>query len=766
LSLAAAAWVIQKGVFDRALVLTLGTAIVNQFLALSNEWIHPTNDEFEPFSLGEIRSALNGLELERWLTPLLTDDPRPRILVTTHQMFTTNLSSVEKSLLRDRRTLIVVDEPQYAPWIEGKAAACEPGQEDEGRQQHILGRAITRLQLAGSVVAKFTGTPSRTDGLPVFSKDDYTEVTRSLHQLMLYGMCPQYLHSRIVHVDSSSVDDGDTCLAPLDPNKGSEAVRSMRNDYDWIPACTRVKPGSREDNQEVVAKILARDPSAINASGDNATEYFDALGRESACLKNRTAVYSDYQTNLVGMTRPVTGVDSPSRALGIFYGIPKSMNVFRQFMGRILRRKVGDDGKPLYIGYPEAWLNRVQLVFVIGGLPSEAHRREEHLGILFRALALAESLNQAGMLGRMFARYYDGLTRTPGRGLPPGKEKEILDVVTGEAPTLLLEAELDILGTASELDDVGYQTLKLDGKFRYMEGWLRAHTRLMAEAEGVPQSGIQAIIDAAVLKHLPSIKALLTARTMAQPQHETRVQAVLEQIPDQSLQDQVQALFEEFKADVCALDNSAYVLDARLIEYHRTKAALIFKRVQPLDSTDAILERVQAHRDRHDGQYPELDQRDPIDSRITFKTHDQHLRTGHYAEFTGELGELLYMRCERTSWWDDAREVEALYHKLLRNGSPEVAAVIKSEGKDKLGRMRAAFGDRVVVRYYPRALLVATARDSTGDFICSEDFLRQLTLPEAQRLGGAQRLVTVLKAHQLTFDTRGMTAVRERLGFL
>lgn len=765
LSLAVAAQLIQRGVFDRALVLTPGAAIVKQFLAFSGEWIHPTNDEFEPFCLGEITSASDGVSLELWLTTLLPDDQRARILVTTHQMYTTHLQTVESALLRDRRTLVIVDEAQGAPWVEAEACGGE-----RVSQQHVLGRSITRLQRAGLVVGKFTGTPTRSDGLPVFGKDDYTEVSRSLHQLMIDGMCPQYLHTRIVHVDGLSVDDEDTCLAPFDSDKGSEAVLSVWNEYDRIPACTRVKPRSADDNREVVDKILSLDPRVINASGDDPSEFFSALSVEAERRKDGTAVYSDYQTMFVGMTRPVTGVDSPSRALGIFYGIPRSMNVLMQFMGRTLRRKVGDDGNPLYRGYPDAWLNRVQLVFLIGGLPSEEHSREAHLGVLFQALALAESLNQAAMLGRMFARYYDGLSRTS--GIPPDKEKEILKVVTGEdatgkACTLLLEAELDIVGTASaQLDDLDYQALGLDGKLRYVEGWLRAHTRLTAEAEGIPQPGIQAIIDAAVLKYLPSFKALLTARVATQPENEVRAQAVLTQVPDQSLQDQVQALFEEFKTDIHELGNSTYVLDARIIEYHRTKATLIFKRVQALASTDAILERVQAYRDRNDGHYPELDQRDPIDARVTFKTHDQHLRTGHYPGFEGELGELLYTRCERTAWWEDAREVEASYQALRREGSPALAAALRGEGRDKLRRIQAAFGDRVVVRYYPRALHVANAKDGAGNFICSDEFLRQLTLPEANRLGGAQRLAAVLKAHQLTFDTRGMVAVRERLGFL
>jgi len=770
LSLAVAAKAIQMGTIDRVLILAPSTAIVEHFLRFSERMVHPhpAEDSFEPFSLGVITGVVDGEDLTRRFSSLTTGDARPRIIVTTHAMFAIN-SAEDSALMRhlsaDRRTLVVVDEAQSCPWLESRLVEATT---EEERSQYVLGRAITRLRTMGFAIGKLSGSPTRSDGLDVFRDGDLL-VEQTLHQLMFAGLCPQVVRTEIVHVDGLSESDSDSYLVPIDPKKGAAEVDRIWAKYDRIPGCTRIKPRRQNENSDAIEALLEI-PRVIDTSGAEALIFDSALAYEALAINDKTAIYEDYQTMFVGMVRIVTGIDSPSRALGILYGIPRSLVVLLQFLGRILRLKTDSNGIPLIAGYPSEWLNRVQLVFLVGGLPSEADRKEEHLGVLFQAFTLTESLNYAAMFGQLFRRFYDGMSPGPGPGPREPKAPDpddLLGLASEENTALLARAEIALIGLSGVLDDMHYMSSPPYKKLRLVKGWLRAKARIEAEAEGLDPDEVKAKVDAEVAVHLPVMGALLTIRVASKPENLGRSKKVLDGVMDKAIQEQLLALYEEFKEQAPETE-AGYVLEPTLLQYLSERAAFIGAQINkppaPPGSIEIILERIQAYRDLHDGRYPSLEDTDPLSLvGVKFSVYDKLLRSGHYPEFRGGLGELLTSR-ETTPWWEDARGAEKAY-QWVQSSSPKLLKSLRAEGPDKFRRMQRVCSDRVVACYYPQAIRVASAQRGQS-YICSEEFLQALTPPEANWLGGRSGLSGLLGELQHTFDQAGIQAVRERLAAL
>jgi len=723
MGLALAAKLIVDRVFNYAVVITPTTAVRDHFSRYSNSIIKWSGGEFK---IGLVEAVKDGKEFRTKF------GKRGRILALTHSLFIEPKVQeyVIDHLKRNpaKKFLLLVDEAQHSP---------------VGTDILKLGHAEDTLRAAGVIIGKLTGTPYRSDKLPVVLKEDFV-CTRSLVDLMLAGMCPQEITSEIVHVKGGGTSNDDAILIPIDIHEGALTIKKLWNRFKRLPAILRLKPRGENDNKETIAEIkrvIGNGVIKCYGEKENVPEFFRALEREAEHIKLGIARYSMFQTIFIGISRIVEGVDSPSRCLAFLYGIPKSMVLFEQFLGRILRNKFRLDGiTALFKGYPKKWLNKVHLIFVVGGVEDAAARREEHMGILFRALALVDSLNSASFLGKLFRNFYDGMS--PSRKREISTEISNLYVVSTDKENqtqfeLKQLAQKWIENHESPLDEGRYASLGPGGRLYCLKTWAEVHK---IEIDEIAFSAFLALDFARVhkkakeklLQLLQSLKEDLSGTVLAQ----------------------LLALFEEFKNEVPEIEEEVYKIDIQLLESVRIRAKSIITKVQPLGSLEELKERVDLFFSTQK-RYPTIKDWDPVNPEISFRTHHEHLRSGLYKGFRGDLSEWIVLQ---SPWVKHTIIVNDLYNDWVvrRKSPPILRAEIQDKGPDKITRIRTSphFGRYpIVVDHWGAINLAGVCPD--------ENFLSNLTPKEAHQLGTKPK--KVIDEVYTLFQKQGNAALHSRL---
>ncbi len=375
------------------------------------------------------------------------NDPNPGyILAVCNGLLLLNREEV-RCRLPERQSLLIVDEAHRTHWILPDAK----GKPDRGGTG--LASLCNVLRLAKVDIMKLTATPYRSDNRRVVGWGCDLIVERSMAFLILKGVAPSQIQSEVVVVPGEGSSDTESRFAPVEVEEGVPMVVE-RWEATCLPTIIRIKPKGAKvnrrtvevfkrafeeafDRQEIDDVITVRwpppkgdfegglpfkVPHLINATdhlisndgeSDESGQGLQALQMALYAEKDQHsesgyAEYSRIRRVLLAHDRLSEGVDSPCRCQMYLWGIPTTLKVLIQCIGRTLRLRTlrHDPNTPLHIGYPSEWLNRSRVVFFVAGL-DQASR--EHSQVLLRAIALMDSFEQVGNLRNLLS-VSDGMT--------------------------------------------------------------------------------------------------------------------------------------------------------------------------------------------------------------------------------------------------------------------------------------------------------------------------------------------------------------------
>lgn len=594
-----------------------------------------------------------------------------------------------------------------------------------------LSDAVATLVGLGVHIYKLTGTAYRSDGLAVID-DTYTvDDTASLTYLMLHGYAPADLVSEVVQMDGPSIvspgKEGEVGV-PFDVKKAVEALLQAFDRDGRVPSVIRVKPGSRENNQlalkSLVTGLDAMGLQPINGAGET-SGLEDYLKEEVAFTQ-----YDEINRVLIGIQRVIEGMDSPSRCCGYMLGIPKSFNVLAQFIGRLMRYRLGK-----YAGYPEQWANTSKVTFIIGDVPNGDL---EHSRMVLKTCLFLNSFSKVSLIRRLFD-ISDGVHVAAPKGFGG-----LANAVRPEATAI--EAELAVRFMVFWRDNVGNLSRELS---------------VLEKVELITQFGRDQIEPVevnplAIKQHLLMEAAAENRDVQRRLQEEVRQNVAAGASAEEAFHLAIETVFQEFREQTL-VTNTAHLLNGVDIDTFARRVNEIAegRELTGPKSHENVYQRALAYYEAN-GRWPYLnhgdDDVDACNPPWTFKEYHSLLKRGATGmpALEGGLPELLTAR-QPWSWEDVRRDLED--YELRHNGTLR-------EYEDRQGPQRVVFRrlykNNLVLMYYPHAC---------SAFAELPGIVMQLTLEEADKVGRAIKkgLTTPL---QEAYASLGAVGVRRFIGSL
>jgi superfamily II DNA or RNA helicase len=734
-SLTAASFLLRhSGVLDKAIFLAPSTSIVGQFVRASDggKVIQTTNEDLSVELYAGSRAKGHAA-----FTRLLHDD-HVKGIVSTHQLLARGVGDAPDvytdcllQLLQlpervRKRTLIVFDEAHRIPYLAP----------DDPDRSHKLAIAERALRQHGFLIMKLTGTPKRNEKKkrPIFGPDDVV-VTRPLTALMEYELAPRLITCETISIRGKSAQNEDAVYVPLELDDVAKAVNERWTQLGRPPALLRALPGEASHNQAVFAAIerCVGTENIINAYGDDNLERFEAqIKLEEDGIENRTLRYESCQNLIVGITRIVEGINSPPRVLAFFLGVPRAEGVFIQFFGRTMRLKFDENKRPLIIGMPEEWLDRVHLVFLVA---HKAESKDIHVHVLYQSLVIIDCHNYSGMLSKALRRF-SGQVRKPDNREPTNKtrqatEADLRDAANNaEAHELKRWAEANIRSyEVTCFERAAYNHLRVSEKLSCIEAWLTAYEQNAARTHQGVQNPLEALAVAEErVKSLPleAIRDLLTLEVAAAAHdQEQEAKAPRQRVYAPQGDPAFELLLDNFAMDIS--NPYGALLDSVVIRHYKNKAENIDrKKATPLDSLDELWRRIELFLQTH-GRYPLPSDTDPLDPTTTFRDYERQLDTGDYDGFTGELGEFVVARL-KLNWYREAKKLSEHIEGIHTQHDPTKALkAFRKAGATWEARIAASYPDNPIAVYFPKVVRLITSG-------CSATYLRSLSIIDARDL--------------------------------
>lgn len=723
MALALASLLVRRGVVTHVVILCPTDTVKQQFLDEAGIVMTGFDGpiEFLPFFQPEAQRGTHQRSLgNRFLDYLATG--AGTVQVCSYNIFRDQSNRDAKYAAIDKlgdKLLIVIDETHHV-------LATDEDAKDAKLTSKVVNRC-TRARRLG-----LSGTPERSDGSLVYT-DDWPVIRRVLSEHMMdpAEYTPRSLLFDIEEVKSGAEEDADFAYVPADKEQAIPVIlKHMERDH-WPKSIIRCKSSAdRAKNQNLVQSI----ESALTTSGRSFTSLYGATDREDtstvmrkrveACLASENPRnghrYDELSDAIVTIRRAEEGANFPSRSHLYLLGCPQSMQALEQLFGRVLRARVRD-GMPLYAGYPDEWLRRSKVVFVIAEQPG--------LGgistVLFRATMFISTLETSLFL-REALIVHDGFRRLP----------------RDEQKALLRKHRVS-------LDEIAAVT--------FCEKQVRATFRTTASSLHEKQLDTQAltkiivangneIIRRAVSRGIyPDFKPVeitaecvgrvFSANQLRDPKARDNFRKSIDSF-NGSIDDGILAGLQEARevfenGAARSVDNTKYEIDGWLAEDIATVARVSggSKMIGFPTSAAEILSAVDAFRAANKGRYPLLTDLDGETGR-TFLVYDSVLRAGKFGRIiftryeTGLAG-LVLGRDGASDWFQTLTEVsEAVDRREMSSESDFSQVILGGEAG-----VRREYGHIPEVAYYFGAWK-ATRRYREHD-----DKLRQLTIDEADRIG-------------------------------
>lgn len=372
----------------------------------------------------------DGCGTRRSIARYLGVSARAHALVCTHAAL---------SILRDddlptdlTGRLLVIDEAHHAP-AQGLSRIARLWQERGGR------------------LLFFTATPYRNDGQAVVLPG-MKLIRRSLAQHMEEGYAPETLASEIVALGRPSQKVTPSQFTGDTAPPGSYTATTTRAVVGkWIESgrpktIVRVPPGRGRLVRRIVAAFERAGARVLDATGiekERKRRFLTALDAE----RGRTFDTSEIDI-IVGIQRVLEGTDWPHCSTVFAIGIPGSLQVVVQLVGRALRRKLDT--------YPEPYRYMARVVFFVpsaGGSALTQLSLDHSRHVLLVAAFMAD--HAVGQAWTVTAAVQRGV-RSAMAGKPESAVDEGLDIANGNGdPVARAEAQLALVAAREDLVEAG-----------------------------------------------------------------------------------------------------------------------------------------------------------------------------------------------------------------------------------------------------------------------------------------------------------------------
>jgi superfamily II DNA or RNA helicase len=681
MAMALGSHVMRTNTFSHVIILTPSNIIEKQFKTFSKTVSH--------IHAAERNIVVAGIAPDRGKQALAaycqSDNTESDIFVTNYVNF--DWDALEKILApKIKDVLMIIDEAHHA--------SIDP--------RNLVSFRSNEFREAGGTTFKLTGTPYRTDQAQVANDGDLC-IRRSLLEHMLEGFAPANIYSEIVTIEGGGLDDSDdessmgTYGIPLNEEAG---FRKMVEHIiqDGRPKCiVRLKPGSIEQNPkrvEVLTRMLeAQGLTVVNATGKG-TEAFHAMCE----LENgeQSLRYSETPDVVIAFGRMNEGVNLPSRSHVYLYGVPRSMQLVEQILGRIMRLRLGGDGQ-LIVGYPEAWQNASKITLFLGEVENAS---DKHTNFLLQLISYLSAFQFIEMFAHV-TRIKDGINSSM-------RERTVRSI------TEMLESIKS--DTGSQAMTCLKQALSLFEEFK--TPWTSRLTK-----NGLLQMGLSVAqkqnLDLSK-EDLSRFLILKQAMGNSKLQETIKFSISMMEITDGyhlQLDQALDSVYDQFQ-DECLVSDNMYLIEGE-------NAAWIVERLKDELSTgpaptspEEVWKGIEAFRASHGGRYPKLLDRDPLRNR-SFRSY--HLLLKRQAWGTDLFQFIIDRESQGKHWAHRLNVVVVAIEKTTNYRNAEEA--MNSSTKSELVKQFSL--EMPEMFYYPRAW------EALRDF----EWACELTLEQAHYLG-------------------------------
>lgn len=742
----------KRGRFKHVILVTTTTALQQQFQEYARRRYRFRGEihEILPIEIGTAST------LKAYLQVACSS----RAMVVTYQVMIAVEAEIHRLIalgtIRPDDILIVLDEGHrvFNPLIE---SADEEDVSAEIRQKSS--RAAYGFRRAGISQLRLTATPFRTDNQVVVPKEEVRTVRFNIASAMMSGWAPLHFVSRVISVPGQ-VDEDDSVSVHL-PKDLTAAIARIRTEWDTLGqpfGVIRVKPGStpgwvqrKQQIDEELHRVFA-DTSFFSIIDRKRQAEFQSLLEQEA----KHPPVEELTRMFTAIHKFTEGVDSPSRAFGVHFGVPRSIVVWQQFAGRCLRLRLrtkdefppDSSAPPLFPGYDPAWVNRSMILHVVAGLDDPTAASFTHCRHLLQTILYAEAFQEVAFIRDLF-RIDDGMG--PSRqgfheeeeGPGPGHFPILDQAAKAQASRLVHLAMEDWNRTRDELDHVTLGTQR-----QIVQNYLETASEDFLEPPDFQGSDWSKELQAAISRALLESRKHLHG-TLKQRIREGQLKGL---VPDDTLEEAYESVLDEFKGDT-QVDgpSSTHQLLGKQYAYY---GEVLRKKVRNKTTAtttppDEIRQRVLRFRDQH-GRYPSLDDTDLV-SGEQFAVFDASLEKGKGGAppMPGGLATLIVEQPDSLTWQERAKEIWEGFSQATPFNSIRV---------DRLNNPKTWLELQRNIReaaYYPQVLLMFRSLRELG----IESPFDGMTIREADQALklGVQRLAQVFR------DGRGPETISQLL---
>lgn len=288
-------------------------------------------------------------------------------VVVSHQL----LSGFETQSCANK--LLIVDEAHHA-----------------GEKQNISG-VIKSWQENGGLVLYLTATPIRANNEPSLASQAQFKVVRTISQQMRENFAPADIEFDLVCIDSKVYDTSDKVFgAPMDVQKLIQELHHQLRTDGFPKTIIRCKSlGSANENDEVIESIseYLKEQGLRVLPATSRTQLSDL---EIILEKERSLEsISDSELDVVvGIQAVCEGLDWPLASHFYFIGVPTTIPLTIQGVGRTMRKRNWEDK---LLDYPVAWNNTSKVVMITGNV---REIKSKHTSSILRVISYLGSLKQ------------------------------------------------------------------------------------------------------------------------------------------------------------------------------------------------------------------------------------------------------------------------------------------------------------------------------------------------------------------------------------
>lgn len=409
--------------FNRVVVLTPLRDIRRQFEKWSLDSVNLPSGS--TVSIPKIRVVTTRKELVRYFDDTRDPSEPQGVVVVTYNIWR---EAFKRSLSGEFEgnwgsTLVIIDEGHHAYT------------QEEARKLGVLSWSINEARAKGAKTMQLTATAARYGGESVQLKDASgnpdPRLTRGLLEHINKRYAP-YLQSRVIKVSTTKgISDKTRSGSILMPAKEFEApgFQEIIRDFEANGrplSIIRIRCQDWRSNRRILSELkkafrerYGNEVVVATHTDTHEFERWDELVEAMNPKEGKPKSYDEIRkiANVIIVHQKVNeGVDLPAFSNLYLWGIPYSMPLLIQLIGRIMRLRVDfHDRSQKFPGYPERWQDVSRVVFCTSAMGDVVGDNEARL--MHQLGAWLHSLELGTLLSRL-ARIDDGL-----RGKRPRKKK-------------------------------------------------------------------------------------------------------------------------------------------------------------------------------------------------------------------------------------------------------------------------------------------------------------------------------------------------------